>query len=1003
MTCAERACAAGAYGCAPAGNPGWRRSTGARFWRLAAVAALTLFGTARAAIAADELLLKWAQPPIPGQPDNVYFGWNELSVFNSAQIVADDFRCTDPTPIAGVRWWGSFLGWQESALPPIMPIGFHFAIWTDVPAGAIDPFSHPGTVLWTTECFNYTATFVGWDYDPITGEYEACFEFLCENLPVHYIQPAGNNILWISIAAIYQTSEVDNPWGWKTRPRDPTSPAPDDAVVIWNPTAPAPGMPYMAGAPLYWPDENNSFDTCFELLRPFGQPAKWVQRPEPYLPPDAINGWDELSHYGIMQIVADDWVCSSDQPVTDVVWWGSFLGWGHNPPPLLPNRFHLAIWTDVPAGVDQEFSHPGQVIWEHWCDAYEWSWVGWDFDPRDWSVPPEACYRFSCALPASNWFYQPGDGGIYWLSVSAAYDTGEPPYPWGWKTRPRDAISLAPDDAVAIWDPLAPVPGAVCTSAGPLWWPTPEDSWDTCFELYSRVTPPEPGTKWIQDPQPPGGGFDLESDLWLSDGSEPLKWLQGPSPNHPGLHATTPIQLADDWMCYGGLVSDIHWWGNYENEDRGDGLMNFNVTIYRDGGGRPGAVVQTWNVPFANTNETDTGYTNNAGEKIYEYTFVVSPPFPQVMNSVYWLEIQGVPNLGPNPPEWRWQEHDRAFITHLSPAHTFSMVGGWTPIVWPDGTFSEMAFEITSNVPVLDTNAVMADDFISNGRDILHVRWWGSYFDPRYQPGEDYPLHQLDGWLITFHWADDGSVNPNFPPDLIAGDPAPTALGVYFAPHDAVSINGPLGLDCLGHEIYEYRVSLDQCCLLCSMKDPRNNVPPAFTGRFQERRDYRYWLSIQALTGSEWLPPECDRAYTGHLPAYDLYTNGMFWGWHTGREPNMPVSLNQAAFGQIVSFSAYPPDCWDYGNWTNPWWYCDTPPEPVNMAFHLIASDCPEDFSGNRVIDLIDLSRMLIAFGTCIGQSGYDPVVDLNNDGCINLIDLSMLLVVFGSNCPTAP
>ncbi len=973
------------------------------FRRLAALTALLFLGTSRAAATGiDEPLLKWGQPPVPAQPGDVFFGWNEFSKYGGPQIVADDFRCPDTTPIGGVRWWGSFLGWRSSGLPPIMPAGFQFAIWTDVPAGPPNSFSHPGVVLWTSECVNYSVTFAGWDYDPIIGEYEACFLFECPNLPQPYVQPPGNNLLWISIAAIYNPTEVPNPWGWKTRPRDLSSQAPDDAVVIYDPTEPFVGRPYVQGAPLFWPDEDSSFDTCFELLRPAGGAPKWSQPPQPHVPPDAIHGWDEMSMYGIMQIVADDWVCADRVPITDVVWWGSFLGWGHVNPPQMPNRFHLAIWTDVPAGVDQEFSHPGVVVWEYTCDAYDWSWVGWDFDPRDWAVPPEACYRFSCALPEAGWFYQ--ECGIYWLSVSAIYDVGQAEYPWGWKTRPRDWDSLAPDDAVAIWDPLSPVVGSAYGGGAPLWWPTPFESWDTSFELYSRAGP-EPGTKWMQDPQPPGQGFDLESDLWLSDGSEPLKWVQGPSPNHSGLHATLPIQIADDWMCHGGLVSDLHWWGNYENEDRGDGLMNFNVTIYAGAGGFPGMLLQTWIVPFADTNETDTGYTNNAGEKIYEYTFLPVPAFPQMMNTVYWLEIQGVPNLGPNPPEWRWQEHDRAFITHLSPAHSFSLAGGWMPIVWMDGTFSEMAFEITSDVPVLDTNAVMADDFISDGRDILRVRWWGSYFDERYLPGVDDPLHQLDGWLITFHWADDGSVNPMLPPDWNAGDPSPTALGTYFAPHDAVVINGPNGMDCLGHDIYEYRIALDQCCLLCSMKDPRNDIPPAFAGRFQELRDFRYWISIQAVTGSEWLPPMCDRVFTGHLPAFDMYTNGMFWGWHTGREPcATPQPLNQAAFGQIVQFSPYPPDCWEYGNWVNPWWYCDTPVvEPVNMAFHLLASNCPEDFNNDGRIDLLDLSRLLIAFGSSIGQALYDPVVDLNNDGRIDLIDLSMFLVVFGSNCPTAP
>ena len=58
---------------------------------------------------------------------------------------------------------------------------------------------------------------------------------------------------------------LEYPWGWKTRPRDTDSPAPDDAVRIFDPTAPIPGMVYTAGEPIYWPTESDSWDMAFEL------------------------------------------------------------------------------------------------------------------------------------------------------------------------------------------------------------------------------------------------------------------------------------------------------------------------------------------------------------------------------------------------------------------------------------------------------------------------------------------------------------------------------------------------------------------------------------------------------------------------------------------------------------------------------------------------------------------------------------------------------------------
>ena len=51
-----------------------------------------------------------------------------------------------------------------------------------------------------------------------------------------------------------------------------------------------------------------------------------------------------------------------------------------------------------------------------------------------------------------------------------------------------------------------------------------------------------------------------------------VKWVQPPTRTLPGLHAHDSIvsgvheqiTLADDWLCQGGKVTDLHWWGNYE-------------------------------------------------------------------------------------------------------------------------------------------------------------------------------------------------------------------------------------------------------------------------------------------------------------------------------------------------------------------------------------------------------------------------------------------------------
>ncbi len=70
-----------------------------------------------------------------------------------------------------------------------------------------------------------------------------------------------------------------------------------------------------------------------------------------------------------------------------------------------------------------------------------------------------------------------------------------------------------------------------------------------------------------------GPAFDGEVEdyeVTIEDYGE-YKWAQYPDTSLPGLHAydylLPPYQsivIADDWLCNGGLVTDIHWWGNYE-------------------------------------------------------------------------------------------------------------------------------------------------------------------------------------------------------------------------------------------------------------------------------------------------------------------------------------------------------------------------------------------------------------------------------------------------------
>jgi hypothetical protein len=250
---------------------------------------------------------------------------------------------------------------------------------------------------------------------------------------------------------------------------------------------------------------------------------KWSQPPvvlDPNHDPPMILGWDEHSTYNL-PAVADDWECKDHRPVTDIHWWGSYLNWTQPFPPALPSAFHIGIWTNVPVDPadPNSFSHPGDLVWENYCDNYVWNFAGYDKDPRNninfpgdpgFDEPVDACFQFTQLLSQDEWFYQePSDDAdnprIYWLSIAPKWDDDDTQWQWGWKTRPW----YFEDDAVIIQQalPWPPVVGATKWMTGvPIQhppYPDPEGvSWDVAFELTTN----EPA--YEDDPIPGDSNLD---------------------------------------------------------------------------------------------------------------------------------------------------------------------------------------------------------------------------------------------------------------------------------------------------------------------------------------------------------------------------------------------------------------------------------------------------------------------------------------------------------------
>jgi hypothetical protein len=208
-------------------------------------------------------------------------------------------------------------------------------------------------------------------------------------------------------------------------------------------------------------------------------PVKWPQIPKKKGDsdhPDCYWGWDESSVYS-QAIAADDWYSGDERPVTDIHWWGSYQEWVQETPPMTaPEQFHISIWTDVPGGVDKDWSHPGTLIWEILVNKNELNerCVGCDFYPPKMQEP-EACFRYDFLLPPSNWFH-PQSNTVYWISIDAIYQSLPDQFPWGWKT----VAHYFQDDAVRITTPSAPVLSDVFQSGQPI-----GEGWDLAFMLTS--------------------------------------------------------------------------------------------------------------------------------------------------------------------------------------------------------------------------------------------------------------------------------------------------------------------------------------------------------------------------------------------------------------------------------------------------------------------------------------------------------------------------------------
>ena len=348
-------------------------------------------------------------------------GWDVAfrTIMGPTHELADDWQCTKTGPVSDIRFWVSWQYEQEGNIPWI-----DVKIYSDNPKGA-GGHSEPNQLLWQ-QGFDASQFIVspyawyeqGW-FDPVSGmwnhpDHSGCYLIDIDDIDSPFIQEE-DNIYWLSIEIAANDGEV----GWKT------------SEVQWNDDA------------VYW--ETN---------------GSWHELHDPCNPEKSLDLafviTTEKEEPELICLVADDWPCDQNTPITAIVWWGSYLDYeyeacnfdGTGPPlPVKPDYFRLNIWTDVPADscVPGSFSHPNEIIWQYDTRDYDEVLVGYDKHPEGSTMPGhEPVFRYSVRLPQEDWFLQEDGNNIYWLSVVAVYDENTPNYEWGWTNHEH----VYQDDAV---------------------------------------------------------------------------------------------------------------------------------------------------------------------------------------------------------------------------------------------------------------------------------------------------------------------------------------------------------------------------------------------------------------------------------------------------------------------------------------------------------------------------------------------------------------------------
>jgi hypothetical protein len=406
---------------------------------------------------------KWTQPPDADATGMGVDMTRDSPLTWPPTVCADDFECRTTGPITGITLWTS---WYQDLLPgdSAENVTFTLSIRRDIPADRSPTgYSMPGEVLWRKEFSRGQFTIEPQEsraegyYCPANvtfepGNHRTGYKYTFPIDPGEAFRQTGTErspvVYWLAAQArvVHAPGHIATRLGWQTSARH------------WNEAA-------------VWVQAQESYEggSWDQSKYPKGH----TLRGQPIDLAFALETRKPNVGTALRRMVADDWTCRNNLPVTGVVWWGSYLGSGYVPcagellatstlypmtAPAPPDYFLLSIWSDVsgPDGKEAKgFSHPGKKLWEYRAETFDEVLTGFDKNPEPTKSAVrgfEPVYRYTVRLPEENWFRPDGQNSVYWLSVVAVYqDAQSIVYPWGWTNHPSLSWDLQALTPLAWW------------------------------------------------------------------------------------------------------------------------------------------------------------------------------------------------------------------------------------------------------------------------------------------------------------------------------------------------------------------------------------------------------------------------------------------------------------------------------------------------------------------------------------------------------------------------